>query len=151
MPVLESISRSNRAHIDLALQKIEEYAAKRIAVLGLAFKHGTDDLRESPVLELVERLLGKGYKVRLHDEALLIPRLIGTNREHLLRTLPHIAQYLVDDIEEAIYGAEVVVVAQGNPAYARILERIAPNQKVLDLHGVASTQEAGTQYRGLVW
>src|SRR4030095_11032254 len=101
-PVLDNILRSNRAHIDLALQRIEEYGAQRIAVLGLAFKHGTDDLRESPSLELVERLLGKGYEVRLHDDGVLLPRHVGANRQHLLETLPHVARYLVDDLEEAI-------------------------------------------------
>src|SRR5215213_1723525 len=88
----------------------------------------TDDLRESPVLELVERLLGKGYDVRLHDEAVMLPRLVGANREHLLRTLPHVAAHLVDDLEESIQGADVVVVAQGNPAYADILGRVSPEQ-----------------------
>jgi len=151
LPVLDNVLRSNRAHIDLALERIEEYGAQRIAVLGLAFKHGTDDLRESPVLELVERLLGKGYEVRLHDEGVLLPRLVGANREHLLRTLPHVAGYLVDDLEEAIRGAEVIVVTQGNPAYAAILERVAPEQKVLDLHGVARTSGAGAQYHGFLW
>jgi GDP-mannose 6-dehydrogenase len=151
LPVLDNVLRSNRAHIDLALQRIEEYGARRIAVLGLAFKHGTDDLRESPVLELVERLVGKGYEVRLHDEGVLLPRLVGANREHLLRTLPHVATYLVDDLEESIHGAEVVVVAQGNPAYADILERVSPGQKVLDLHGVARMPGAGPQYHGFLW
>jgi GDP-mannose 6-dehydrogenase len=151
LPVLDNVLRSNRAHIDRALQRIEEYGARRIAVLGLAFKHGTDDLRESPVLELVERLLGKGYEVRLHDEGVLLPRLVGANREHLLRTLPHVAAYLVDDLEESIHGADVVVVAQGNPAYADILERVSPEQKVLDLHGVARMPGAGPQYHGFLW
>jgi GDP-mannose 6-dehydrogenase len=150
LPVLDNILRSNRAHIDLAMQRIEEYGAQRIAVLGLAFKHGTDDLRESPVLELVERLLGKGYEVRLHDDSVKLPRLVGANREHLSQTLPHVAGYLLDDLEKALDGAEVVVVAQGNPAYANILDRVEPGQKVLDLQGVAWTAGAGTQYRGLL-
>jgi GDP-mannose 6-dehydrogenase len=151
LPVLDNILRSNRAHVDLAVQRVEDYGAKRIAVLGLAFKHGTDDLRESPILELVERLLGKGYEVKLHDESVLLPRLVGANREHLLRTLPHVASYLVDDLEEALEGADVVVVAQGNPIYADVLQRLTPDQKVLDLQGVARTPEAGSQYRGLLW
>jgi GDP-mannose 6-dehydrogenase len=151
LPVLDNVLRSNRAHIDLALQRIEEYGTRKITVLGLAFKHGTDDLRESPVLELVERLLGKGYEVRVHDEGVLLTRLVGANREHLLRTLPHVAAYLVDDLEESIRGAEVIVVAQGNPAYADILKRVSPDQEVLDLHGVARMPGAGPQYRGFLW
>jgi GDP-mannose 6-dehydrogenase len=151
LPVLDNILRSNRAHIDMALQRIEEYGAQRIAVLGLAFKHGTDDLRESPNLELVERLIGKGYEVRVHDDGVLLPRLVGANREYLMQTLPHVARYVVDDLEEALRGADVVVVAQGNPAYADILARVAPGQKVLDLDGVARTPGVSAQYRGLLW
>lgn len=151
LPVLDSILRSNRAHIDLALQRIEEYGAHRIAVLGLAFKHGTDDLRESPNLELVERLLGKGYEVRVHDDSVLLTRLVGANREYLMRTLPHVARYVVEDLDEALDGADVVVVAQGNAAYADILDRVAPGQKVLDLDGVARIQGSSTHYRGLLW
>lgn len=151
LPVLDSILRSNRAHIDLALRKIEEYDARRITVLGLAFKHGTDDLRESPNLELVERLLGKGYEVRLHDANVLLPRLVGANREHLVRTLPHVASHVVADLDEALLGAEVVVVAQGNPAYANIVERLTPEQKVLDLVGVARASAENSQYSGFLW
>lgn len=151
LPVLDNILRSNRAHIDLTMQRIEEYGAQRVAVLGLAFKHGTDDLRESPNLELVERLLGKGYEVRVHDESVLLPRLVGANREHLMRTLPHVARYVVDDLKEALRGADVVVVAQANPAYADILEQVSPGQKVLDLDGVARMPVASAQYRGLLW
>lgn len=151
LPVLDNILRSNRAHIDLALRKIEEYGVRRITVLGLAFKHGTDDLRESPVLELVERLLGKGYEIRLHDAGVLLPSLVGANREHLLQTLPHVAAYLVDDLSEAISGAELIIVAQGNPDYAEIVEGLEPEQKVLDLHGIARISGAGSTYRGLLW
>ena len=151
LPVLDNILRSNQAHIELALQRIEEYGAHRITVLGLAFKHGTDDLRESPNLELVERLLGKGYEVRLHDEGVRLPHLVGANREHLVRTLPHVAGYIVDDLEEALDGADVIVVAQANPAYANILERVGPGQKVLDLHGVAKMPGNDSQYRGFLW
>jgi GDP-mannose 6-dehydrogenase len=151
LPVLDNILRSNRAHVDLALQKIEEYGARRITVLGLAFKHGTDDLRESPNLELVERLLGKGYDVRLHDDSVLLPRLVGANRAHLLRTLPHVAAYLVDDMDEAIAGADLVIVAQGNPAYAGVVDQLSPGQQVLDLVGVARRSQGEEQYRGFLW
>jgi len=152
MPVLDNVLRSNQVHIDLALRRIEEYGARRITVLGLAFKHGTDDLRESPNLELVERLLGKGYEVRLHDDGVRLPRLVGENREYLTRTLPHVAAYVVEDLDEAIRDADVIVVAQGNKAYSDILDRVTPSQKVLDLQGVARAAGAGSlQYAGFLW
>ena len=152
LPVLDSVLRSNQVHIDLAVRRIEEYGARRITVLGLAFKHGTDDLRESPNLELVERLLGKGYDVRLHDDGVRLPRLVGENREYLARTLPHVAAYIVEDLDEAIRDSDVIVVAQGNAAYANILERVTPGQKVLDLQGIARAQGVSSdEYRGLLW
>jgi GDP-mannose 6-dehydrogenase len=151
LPVLENVLRSNLVHVEYALKKIEEYGARRIAVLGLAFKHGTDDLRESPVLELVERLIGKGYDVRLHDDNVRLPRLVGANRVHLLRALPHVACHLRDRLDEALEGAEVVVIAQANPAYSEIADRLAKDQRVLDLVGVAVAAERGPQYRGLLW
>lgn len=151
LPVLENILRSNRAQVDFALAKLERYGARRVAVLGLAFKHGTDDLRESPILELVERLLGKGYEVAVHDEGVWVPRLVGANREHLMRTVPHIACLLKDDVAEALGGADVVVVGQGNPAYRDILDRLAPGQRLLDLTGVARTTAGHPQYEGLAW
>jgi GDP-mannose 6-dehydrogenase len=151
LPVLENILRSNRAQVDFALAKLESYGARRVAVLGLAFKHGTDDLRESPILELVERLLGKGYEVAVHDESVSVPRLVGANREHLMRTIPHITCLLRHDVAEALDGAEVVVVGQGNPAYRDILDRLSPGQRLLDLTGVARTTAGHPQYEGLAW
>ena len=152
LPVMESVLRSNQAHIDLALRQIEEYGARRVTILGLAFKHGTDDLRESPNLELVERLLGKGYEVRLHDDGVVLPRLVGANQKYLAQTVPHVAAYLVDDLDEALEGADVIVVAQGNAVYADITTRLAPGQRVLDLNGVARSVGAGSEdYAGFLW
>lgn len=152
LPVIDNILRSNQAHVDLAFQRIEEYGARRITVLGLAFKHGTDDLRESPNLELVERLLGKGYEVRLHDEGVVVPQLTGQNREFVNRAVPHFAAYLVGDLDEAVRDADVVVVAQSNVVYADVVSRLQPWQKVLDLNGVArASSEGSAQYSGLLW
>jgi GDP-mannose 6-dehydrogenase len=151
LPVLQNVLRSNSVQVEFALQKVEQYSCQRVAVLGLAFKHGTDDLRESPILHLVERLIGKGYDVRLHDDAVQLPRLVGVNRAHLLRALPHVARLLRDDVADAVEGAEIIVVAQGNPAYSAVLENLVPGQKVLDLVGVAAGVAAADQYRGLLW
>lgn len=151
LPVLESVLRSNVAQIELAVRKLEAFGVRRVAVLGLAFKHGTDDLRESPVLELVERLIGKGYDVRLHDESVRLSRLVGSNREHLLSAIPHVAAHLTADLEEVLRDAEVVVVAQANPAYAGVLDRLAPDQQVLDLVGVAGAAQPTGRYCGLAW
>ncbi len=151
IPVLESILPSNRAHLDLALEKIETLGVKKVAVLGLAFKAGTDDLRESPSLELAERLLGKGYEVRIHDEHVNLRELIGANRAYVLAVLPHIAEHLHDDFQEVVRAADVLVVTQNNPAYARVLAEARPDQTVLDLCGIARPARPTANYVGLTW
>ncbi|GAA3509872.1 nucleotide sugar dehydrogenase [Georgenia daeguensis] len=151
VPVLESILPSNRAHLDLALGKIEAVGAKRVAILGLAFKAGTDDLRESPSLELAERLLGKGYDVRIHDEHVNLRKLIGANRAYVLSVLPHIAEHLDDDFGRVTGEADVIVVTQNNPAYSRVADESRAEQTVLDLCGVARPHNGATNYVGLTW
>ena len=151
IPVLESILPSNAAHLDLAIEKIKSIGAKRVALLGLAFKNGTDDLRESPALELAERLLGKGYTVTIHDEHVNLARLIGANREYVLRALPHVAQHLSDDYRAVIEEADVIVVTQDNPTYASAVDDARPDQTVLDLSGVARPDRSTVNYIGLTW
>jgi GDP-mannose 6-dehydrogenase len=151
LPVLGNVLVSNRAHLDLAMRQIERYGVKRLALLGITFKTGTDDLRESPMLDLAERLIGKGYAVAIHDEHLEVARLVGANREYVLRSLPHIASLLRDDLDEVIAGAELVVIAHGAPAYADVPGRVTDTQYVLDLAGVAGSLPRRANYRGLLW
>jgi len=151
VPVLESILPSNVAHLDLAIEKITAIGAKKVALLGLAFKNGTDDLRESPALELAERLLGKGYDVKIHDEHVNLSRLIGANREYVLRALPHVAQHLSDDYQAVIGDADIIVVTQNNPAYATAVADARADQTVLDLSGVARPGRDAPNYIGLTW
>jgi GDP-mannose 6-dehydrogenase len=150
VPVLEAVLPSNRAHVDTVLRRVQEIRAKRIALLGVAFKPGTDDLRESPMLELAERLIGKGYEVVIHDEYVNLDRLIGANREYVEKALPHIASLLSHDLEMTLKGADLVVVAQANPAYSRICE-LVPDRPVLDLWGAARPAIAVDNYQGLSW
>jgi GDP-mannose 6-dehydrogenase len=150
IPVLESVLPSNRLHVDATLRRIQTISAKRIALLGLAFKPGTDDLRESPMLELAERLIGKGYEVVIHDEYVNLDRLVGANREYVRKVLPHIASLLYDDLEMVLKDAELVIVAQANPAYARVCELVT-DRPVLDLSGAARPALSTDNYQGLSW
>jgi len=151
LPVLDVILGSNREHVDLALRKINELGGRKIALLGLAFKSGTDDLRESPMLELVERLVGKGNTVVVHDEHISPSRLVGSNREYVMQKLPHIASLLVDDLSEALRDADIVVVAHSNAAFSDLMSRVRPDQVVLDLTGVARPSAPAANYVGLTW
>jgi GDP-mannose 6-dehydrogenase len=149
-PVLESVLPSNRSHIEAALGAIQEIGVKRVALLGVAFKPGTDDLRESPMLELAERLLGKGYEIAIHDEYVNLDRLVGANREYIETVHPHIVSLLSDNLEVVLKGAELIVVAQANPAYAPLCDLVA-DRPILDLSGVARTAVPAANYRGLSW
>jgi GDP-mannose 6-dehydrogenase len=151
LPVLGNVLVSNRAHLDLAMAQIERYGVNRLALLGITFKTGTDDLRESPMLDLAERLIGKGYAVTIHDEHLEVAQLVGANREYVLRTLPHIASLLREDLDEVIAGAELVVIAHGAPAYADVPGRVTDTQHVLDLAGTARPLPQRANYRGMLW
>ena len=150
IPVLESILPSNQSQIYAAMRRIREFGVRRIALLGVAFKPGTDDLRESAMLELAELLIGKGYELTIHDEYVNPDRLVGANREYVQKMHPHIAELLSDDLEVVLKGADLIVVAQANPAYAGLSE-LVDDRPVLDLSGVARTAEPGVNYRGLSW
>jgi GDP-mannose 6-dehydrogenase len=150
IPVLEAVLPSNRSHIDVALRAIQEFGVKQVALLGVAFKPGTDDLRESAMIELAERLLGKGYELAIHDEYVNLDRLVGANREYVTTVHPHIAPLLSDNLEVVLKDAALIIVAQANPAYADICE-LAGGRLVLDLCGIARTAVPAANYRGLAW
>ena len=150
IPVLEAVLPSNRSHVEAALRAVQGFGVKRIALLGLAFKAGTDDLRESAMLELAERLLGKGYELVIHDEYVNLDRLVGANREYIETMHPHIAALLSDNLEVALKDADLIIVAQANPAYALLCEQVA-GRPVLDLSGIARTAVPAANYQGLAW
>ncbi len=141
---------SNRSHIDAALRSIQNFGARRIALLGVAFKPGTDDLRESAMLELAELLLGKGYELAIHDEYVNPDRLVGANQEYVKTMHPHIVALLSDDLDIVLKDADLVIVAQANPGYADLCELVT-DRPVLDLSGVARTAIPAANYQGLSW
>jgi GDP-mannose 6-dehydrogenase len=149
-PVLEAVLPSNRSHIDAAMRTIQEFRIKRIALLGVAFKPGTDDLRESAILELAERLIGKGHELAIHDEYVNLDRLVGANREYVETMHPHIAPLLSDNLEVVLKNADLIIVAQANPAYARLCDLVT-SRPVLDLTGIARPAVPSASYQGLSW
>ncbi|MGH6913683.1 MAG: nucleotide sugar dehydrogenase, partial [Geminicoccales bacterium] len=102
LPLINSIMPSNRSHVDRAMQMVLDLNERNVGVLGLSFKAGTDDLRESPVVELVERLLGKGHEIRIFDRNVNLSRLVGANRAYIYEHLPHIAKLMVDGVDEVV-------------------------------------------------
>jgi len=134
-PLLESILASNDAHLRAALARILSYGRPRTAVLGLSFKAGTDDLRESAMVMLVEGLLGKGVPVRIYDRNVRLSALVGANREYIEREIPHIGSLLVETLAEAVRDAEVVVVGSDDSEMDQVPGLLAGNQVLIDLFG----------------
>jgi GDP-mannose 6-dehydrogenase len=150
LPVLDSILRSNDEHITRAFRAVTRFGRRPIGVLGLSFKEGTDDLRESPVVDLVERLIGKGFDVRVYDRNVNLSRLIGANRRYILEHIPHIDRLLEDDAEGVLEHAEVVVVANNDPAYAQVLHGVG-DKVIVDLVRIDRDLEDQAGYHGFVW
>ena len=155
-PVLSSILASNQLHIAHALAMVRATGRRRVGLLGLSFKEGTDDLRESPIVTLAEQLIGKGYELCVYDRNVRLSSLLGANREYILNHIPHIGRLMVDRPEQLFEHAEVVVVASADPEFAALLERLPPGVSVIDLVGAANRAagagSAGMEgYDGIAW
>jgi len=132
LPVLNHVLDSNRMLIERGAEWILSHSGERIAFLGISFKSGTDDVRESSFIELVERLVGKGRKVRIFDSNVRPAELVGANREYLLRAFPHIVDLMVPDIADAVDWAQTIVTTVTDPVYEVGMARVRPDQTVLD-------------------
>ncbi|MBU1936512.1 nucleotide sugar dehydrogenase [bacterium] len=133
IPMLSSLMTSNREHVQRAIKAILDRKKKKVGILGLAFKAGTDDLRESPMVELVETLIGKGYQIKIFDKNVSLARLRGANRIFIEKTLPHLAELLCETMQEILKHSEVIVVANSDPDYLPILADVHDKQIVFDL------------------
>jgi GDP-mannose 6-dehydrogenase len=147
LPLINAIIPSNRSHIDRALQMVLDLNERNVGVLGLSFKAGTDDLRESPVVELVERLLGKGHEIRIFDRNVNLSRLVGANRAYVYQHLPHIAKLMVDRVEEVVHHAGTIVIGNGDRYFADVVGRLNSSQRVIDLVRI----DADRSYHGICW
>jgi GDP-mannose 6-dehydrogenase len=151
-PVLRSILTSNTDQVEEAYRMIKKTGKKKIAMLGLSFKPGTDDLRESPIAELIEILIGKGHQVSIYDRDVSLARLLGSNKTYIDQTIPHISCLMKTSIEGAIEGSEVIVVAKKSPEFEEALKRQRNGHCVVDLVSVLSNrEERGHNYEGMCW
>jgi GDP-mannose 6-dehydrogenase len=151
-PLLHAVMASNESHTRRGIEMIEATGCKRIAILGLSFKPGTDDVRESPAVPLIETLVGRGYDVRVYDEYVHPDKLVGANRAFLDEEIPHITALMEPTLEEALAGSEVVVVTNGSEEFKRIPSLVGTDQILIDLVGIAGAAETtrGT-YEGIGW
>lgn len=153
IPLIENILPSNQSHLDRALNLILGDERRRIGVLGLAFKAGTDDLRESPMVELAERLIGKGYAVKIYDANVSMSRIIGANRAYISQRLPHLGELLVEDADSVLEHADIVVVGSRSPDVVEALARCSSEQLIIDLVRLPDADQlrGGDNYRGIAW
>ncbi len=151
IPIISNILNSNKEHINFLTEKILEEKSKKIGFLGIAFKNGTDDLRESPILEVVERLYGKGYKISIYDRFLKISNLIGKNREYIFEKIPHIANLLEETPEEVIKKSEILILSNGNEEYVKAIKKFGKGKTIYDLCGGIENSEFFKNYHGICW
>jgi GDP-mannose 6-dehydrogenase len=150
-PILNSIRSSNALQIQRGFDLVSAKGSKRVGILGFSFKAGTDDLRESPVVELIERLLGKGFEVSIYDKNVNIARLMGANREYILNHVPHIAKIMVESIDEVLASADTIIIGNGSDEFRNVVSLLEPHQQVIDFVGVAKPQQPSNQYDGIGW
>ena len=147
LPILSSILRSNELQIIRGLHLIMEKGHTRIGVLGFSFKAGTDDLRESPMIEIIERLTGKGYDLRIYDKNVQMAKLVGANRDFILNHIPHVSRLMVDDIDAVLKHAETIVIGNKDPEFRSVPERLHEGQCVVDLVSVTNNKSNTTNTR----
>lgn len=150
LPMFEGSLASNRLQIERAAQRIMALGLKKVSMLGISFKEGTDDLRESPLVTLAEILIGKGYDLRIFDPNVEYAALYGSNKAFIDQELPHLKRILVS-ASEALDHAEIVVFGHDAAPYRELIGQVSENQRVFDLVKIASPEHFKGEYDGLYW
>jgi len=150
LPVLNAIMPSNQHQIDKAIDMVASKGKRKVGILGFAFKAGTDDLRESPIVDVIERLIGKGYELKLYDKNVNLAALTGANRDYILNHIPHISRLMVESMQEVMDFAETLVIGNGAEEFKPVPANLKPGQAVVDLVRI-SQQKSGGQYDGICW
>jgi len=151
IPLLSSILFSNERQIERAINMILSTGRKHIGVLGLSFKPGTDDLRESPLVTVIERLLGKGLKVTIYDRHVHLARLFGANKEYIEREIPHISELMRPELEAVVNASEVIVIGNKSEEFLGIKDLLRNDQTVIDLVRLFDTAPPAGTYTGIAW
>lgn len=152
IPMLANVLSSNDRHVDRAFEMIQRRGRRKVALFGLAFKPGTDDLRESPLVTLAERLIGKGFELAIFDRSVDLARLTGTNLEYIEREIPHLDRLVTNSVEETLAGAGTIVIGHAPNDAIEPIVSAASGRCVIDLQGVRALQQLpGVDYDGICW
>lgn len=151
LPILNAIIPSNQLQIGRALKMILALGKKRIGILGLSFKADTDDVRESPMMALIENLLGKGFEISIFDKNVGEAKIHGANRNYLLKSIPHISQLMVESIDDILKQSEIIVIGNKSPEFKDIFPYLQDHHSVIDLVRIAEKIDIRGEYHGIDW
>jgi len=151
IPVLNSVLLSNERQIERAINMVLATGRKNIGVLGLSFKQGTDDLRESPIVTVIERLLGKGLRVLIYDRDVQLARVFGANKEYIEREIPHISELMRPELESVVSASEVIVIANKSKEFLGITDQLRNEQTIIDLVRLFDSPPPAGNYSGIGW
>lgn len=149
-PLLSSLIASNDEQIELAFNSIKQTEKKKVAVLGISFKADTDDLRESPLVELVEKMIGKGYHVKIYDKCVSLAKLVGANKEYIMQHIPHVSDLLEDSLEKVIQHGDIVIIGNNSKEFQNISSVIKKDTHIIDLVRI-NNLEKKPLYDGICW
>src|SRR5262245_6512715 len=150
--LLRAILVSNNKQIDTAFDMIKKTGKKQIGILGLSFKYGTDDLRESPIVDLIERLIGKGYKVKVYDDDVAFSNIFGANKRYIEHVIPHIACLIKESVQQVVDDTDIIVVGKKSPGFADIVASLDKDKIVIDLVRILSDSgKYHSNYEGICW
>ncbi|MBI4652626.1 nucleotide sugar dehydrogenase [Candidatus Desantisbacteria bacterium] len=150
-PLLNSLMHSNNVQILATIKQIILYGKKKIGIAGFSFKAGTDDLRESPIIEVIETLLGKGYDLKLYDKSVSIAKLMGANKEYINNHIPHISSLMVDSLDVLLKDREVIIIGNNDKEFERLLSDSREDQIIYDLVRIGAISNARSNYQGICW
>ena len=150
LPLLNSILPSNQKQVEKGIKMIADKGARKVGILGFSFKAGTDDLRESPLVDVIEYLLGKGYELKLYDKNVNLAALTGANQDYILNHLPHISKLMVTNMQDVLDFADTIVIGNGAAEFKTVPASLKPHQHIVDLVRI-SKEQSGEQYDGICW
>ena len=151
VPVLSAILPSNRLQVERAVEMVRQSGKSRVGVLGFSFKAGTDDLRESPMVTLIETLIGKGFELSIYDRDVSLARLVGANKEYIEREIPHISKLMRDTIDAVLADSEIIIIGNQAAEFRSVGERLRPNQQLIDLVRLFGDRTSSENYQGICW
>jgi len=151
-PLLQAIMKSNKQHIENVVRRIVNTGKKKIGILGLSFKSGTDDLRESPVVILVETLIGKGYDIRIYDQNVSLAKLFGANKEYIEKGIPHISSLLLEKMEDVLHFSDLIVIGNKAEEFLPVMNGHAGDKIIFDLVRLTRRMDKVPKgYNGIGW